>query len=70
MGSTTAAQVMVYKGSGAFPNGFQKDFNTHYVDPNGLSSGSVSSAADQLRVAVKAMAMPTLHSCLPPSNRC
>lgn len=33
--------------------------NTHYADPNGLSAQSVSSAADQLRVAVKAMSLPT-----------
>ena len=33
--------------------------DTHYSDTNGLSSQTVSSAADQLRVAVKAMAIPT-----------
>jgi D-alanyl-D-alanine carboxypeptidase (penicillin-binding protein 5/6) len=33
--------------------------NTHYADPDGLSSQSVSSAADQLQVAMKAMSMPT-----------
>jgi D-alanyl-D-alanine carboxypeptidase (penicillin-binding protein 5/6) len=33
--------------------------DTHYADTNGLSSQSVSSAADQLRVAMEAMAMPT-----------
>jgi serine-type D-Ala-D-Ala carboxypeptidase (penicillin-binding protein 5/6) len=33
--------------------------DTHYADTNGLSSQSVSSAGDQLRVAVKAMAIPT-----------
>jgi serine-type D-Ala-D-Ala carboxypeptidase (penicillin-binding protein 5/6) len=32
---------------------------THYADANGLSAQSVSSAGDQLRVAVRAMAMPT-----------
>ncbi len=33
--------------------------STHYADPNGLSSQSMSTAADQLRVAVKAMSMAT-----------
>jgi D-alanyl-D-alanine carboxypeptidase (penicillin-binding protein 5/6) len=33
--------------------------DTHYADTNGLSSQSVSTAADQLRVAIKAMAIPT-----------
>jgi serine-type D-Ala-D-Ala carboxypeptidase (penicillin-binding protein 5/6) len=33
--------------------------HTHYADTNGLSSQSVSTAADQLRVAMKAMALPT-----------
>jgi D-alanyl-D-alanine carboxypeptidase (penicillin-binding protein 5/6) len=33
--------------------------NTHYADTNGLSQQSVSSAADQLRVAMAAMAIPT-----------
>jgi len=33
--------------------------DTHYADTNGLSSGSVSSAGDQLRIAMKAMAIPT-----------
>jgi D-alanyl-D-alanine carboxypeptidase (penicillin-binding protein 5/6) len=32
---------------------------THYADANGLSAQSVSSAGDQLRVAVRAMAIPT-----------
>jgi D-alanyl-D-alanine carboxypeptidase (penicillin-binding protein 5/6) len=34
--------------------------HTHYVDPNGVDPGSVSSAADLLRLAPKAMAQPTL----------
>ncbi|HXQ75188.1 MAG TPA: hypothetical protein VN791_01735 [Acidimicrobiales bacterium] len=33
--------------------------DTHYADPNGLSPQSVSTAGDQLRVAVRAMADPT-----------
>jgi D-alanyl-D-alanine carboxypeptidase (penicillin-binding protein 5/6) len=33
--------------------------NTHYADANGLSAQSVSSAGDQLRVAMAAMAIPT-----------
>jgi D-alanyl-D-alanine carboxypeptidase (penicillin-binding protein 5/6) len=33
--------------------------DTHYADANGLSSQSVSSAGDQLRIAMKAMAIPT-----------
>ncbi len=33
--------------------------HTHYADPNGLSAQSVSTAGDQLRVAVRAMANPT-----------
>jgi D-alanyl-D-alanine carboxypeptidase (penicillin-binding protein 5/6) len=32
---------------------------THYVDTNGLNAMSVSSAGDQLRVAMRAMAIPT-----------
>jgi serine-type D-Ala-D-Ala carboxypeptidase (penicillin-binding protein 5/6) len=32
---------------------------THYADPNGLSSSSMSSAGDQLRIAMRAMAIPT-----------
>jgi len=32
---------------------------THYADTNGLSSQSMSSAGDQLRVAMRAMAIPT-----------
>lgn len=33
--------------------------DTHYADANGLSPQSVSSAGDQLRIAMKAMAIPT-----------
>jgi D-alanyl-D-alanine carboxypeptidase (penicillin-binding protein 5/6) len=33
--------------------------HTHYADTNGLNAFSVSSAADQLRVAMAAMAIPT-----------
>lgn len=32
---------------------------THYVDADGVSAGSVSTAADQLRLAAKAMEIPT-----------
>jgi D-alanyl-D-alanine carboxypeptidase (penicillin-binding protein 5/6) len=33
--------------------------DTHYADASGLNSGSVSTAGDQLRIAMKAMAIPT-----------
>lgn len=41
---------------------------THYVDTNGLSTQSVSSAADQLRVAMAAMAIPTFAAVVDQSS--
>ena len=42
--------------------------DTHYADANGLSPQSVSSAGDQLRIAMKAMAIPTFAIVVSPTS--